>query len=115
VFTWLSSSVIIYKIAFVTCQHKYEVTLFIYYFSNELNVCLNDLQHFIADIRQWITEYIVNVNHLKTNIIYLPSAHFANSAKAVPSQIGVSSIIPYGPIKGNKDTHCLKALFCKFL
>jgi len=46
-----------------------------------------------------MTQYVINVNNDKTNIIYLDSAHYVKFLKTSALHIGASSIIPNGLFK----------------
>jgi len=68
---------------------------------NELNFSssLKNIEHCIADIRLWMTHNLLKLNHNKTNIIYLSSAHCVKSLKTPALQMGASSIIPNVSVK----------------
>ena len=68
---------------------------------NELNFSysLKNLEHCIADIRLWVTQNLLRINYIKTNIIYLTSPHCVKSLKTPAFQMGASSITPNGSVK----------------
>jgi len=61
---------------------------------NELNLSctLKNLEHCIADIRLWMTQDLLRLNDIKTNILYLASSHCVKSLKTPALQMGASSI-----------------------
>jgi len=56
---------------------------------NELNFSssLKNLEHCIADVRLWMTQNLLKLNDIKTNIIYLASRHCVKSLKTPASSI----------------------------
>jgi len=60
---------------------------------------LNNLKHYIADIRLWMTQNLLKLNDNKTNILYLASSHCVKSLKTPALQMGASSITPNGSVK----------------
>jgi len=68
---------------------------------NELNFSsfLNNLEHYIADNRLWMTQHFLKLKDNKTNIIYLASPHFVISLKTPVLYIGASWITPNGSVQ----------------
>ena len=60
---------------------------------------MKNLEHYIADIRLWMTQNLLKLNENKINIIYLASSHCIKSLKTPALQVGASSIIPNGPVQ----------------
>jgi len=64
---------------------------------NELNFSsLKNLEHCIVDIRLWMTQNLLKLNDIKTNILYLASPH---CVKSLDTSMGASLITPNGSVK----------------
>ena len=60
---------------------------------------MNNLEHCIAYIRLWMTQNLLKLNDIKTNILYLASSHCVKFLKTPALQMGTSSITPNGSVK----------------
>ena len=68
---------------------------------------------YIADIRLWITQYLLRLNDSKTNIIYLASPHCVKSLKTPALKMGALSITPNGSVANlgvNFDQYVLRCM-----
>ena len=64
-----------------------------------LSSSLNNLEHCIADIRQWVTQNVLILKDNKTNVIDFASPRGDKSPKTPVLQMGASSITPNGSVK----------------
>jgi len=71
---------------------------------NELNwsSSLKNLEHYIADIRLWMTQNLLKLNDNKTNILYLASPHCVKSPNTLALQMGAPLITPKGSVKKSR-------------